>query len=258
VAERLRVVVALAIAAVVLACAGRGPLAAPPLGSWGELSAWVDRSGAAVAAFTLVRLAALVVAIWCLALVGLASIARAAGAVRVGLSIERALPSVVRQAIGSVGLASVLALGAVAPAGADPEPEPVPTTAPGRVPEGFVEMVVLEPGDEPTTTTTTELATTTSTTIAAAPPTTAVVPPVVSPPTSAPAPRPVASGPTWTVVPGESFWSIAEDVMGERLGHAPTDVEIETYWRTLVDANRPRLLTPDPDLVYAGQEFVLP
>ena len=75
--------------------------------------------------------------------------------------------------------------------------------------------------------------------------------PAPAPP--APAPPPAAAANEWVVAPGESFWSIAEDVVG-----AGTTAEITAYWRTLIDANRDRLVTPDPDLVLPGQVFVLP
>ncbi len=80
-------------------------------------------------------------------------------------------------------------------------------------------------------------------------------PPAPEPvPTPAPAPAPDE----WVVARGESFWSIAEDVVGEALGRAPSDAEVDGYWRMLVDANRDRLVSPSPDLVRPGQVFVLP
>ena len=102
-------------------------------------------------------------------------------------------------------------------------------------------------------------------TAAAAPPeggtaTMTILPDADAPPAPAPAPTPppVAEEDTWTVEPGDSFWSIAEEVMGEALGRDPTDGEVERYWRALVEANRDRLLTANPDLIVAGQVFRLP
>jgi nucleoid-associated protein YgaU len=57
----------------------------------------------------------------------------------------------------------------------------------------------------------------------------------------------------WVVAPGESFWSIAEEVVGD----APAG-DVETYWRSLIEANRDRLVSPSPDLIRPGQVFVLP
>lgn len=72
--------------------------------------------------------------------------------------------------------------------------------------------------------------------------------------------RPDAAAPagTWTVAPGDSFWSIAGAVLGDRLGRVPSEVEHTAYWSTLVDANRSHLVSDDPDLVYPGQVFELP
>jgi nucleoid-associated protein YgaU len=72
---------------------------------------------------------------------------------------------------------------------------------------------------------------------------------------SAPDPSPPAGEATsWVVEPGDSFWSIAEDVVGGERERA-----VGRYWRTLVEANRSRLVDPDnPDLLVPGQELTLP
>lgn len=57
------------------------------------------------------------------------------------------------------------------------------------------------------------------------------------------------------VVAGESFWSIAEQVVTERALPVP----VASYWRLLVEANRDRLVDrADPDLIHPGLELVLP
>lgn len=57
------------------------------------------------------------------------------------------------------------------------------------------------------------------------------------------------------VVAGESFWTIAEQVVAERALQVP----VASYWRLLVEANRDRLVDrTDPDLIHPGQELVLP
>ena len=87
----------------------------------------------------------------------------------------------------------------------------------------------------------------------------APAPPPVPPPAPAPVVEPPPSPPDeWTVVAGESFWSIAEEVVGEALGRTPSVAEVDGYWRTLIEANRDRLVSPSPDLVRPGQVFVLP
>lgn len=64
---------------------------------------------------------------------------------------------------------------------------------------------------------------------------------------------------TWDVAEGDHFWAIAEQTLQDAWGRAPTDSQIAPYWRDLVEANGDRLLPPhDPDLVYPGQQFVVP
>ncbi len=64
---------------------------------------------------------------------------------------------------------------------------------------------------------------------------------------------------TWTVAPGEHFWSKAEQVLAERLVTEPGEREVAAYWATLVAANRDRLVDPgNPDLILPGQELVVP
>ena len=63
----------------------------------------------------------------------------------------------------------------------------------------------------------------------------------------------------YTVKPGDSFWSIAEVAIGAHLGRSPSLSEIGTYWRRIIGANSERLVHAGvPDLIYPGQEFVLP
>lgn len=62
-----------------------------------------------------------------------------------------------------------------------------------------------------------------------------------------------------TTRPGDHFWSIASDVLTRTWGRPPDDAEIIPYWEKLVEVNRRRLADPaNADLIYPGQEFVLP
>lgn len=64
---------------------------------------------------------------------------------------------------------------------------------------------------------------------------------------------------TWTVERGESFWSIAGDVLADRSSRPPSATEHDRYWRRLVQVNRSRLVDPgDPDLLLPGQVLELP
>jgi hypothetical protein len=74
--------------------------------------------------------------------------------------------------------------------------------------------------------------------------------------TSPPLPQP---GNTWVVGPGDSFWSIAEDVIAPSGGGPPSERAVGRYWRRLIDANRAELIDPgNPDVLVPGQELVLP
>lgn len=86
-----------------------------------------------------------------------------------------------------------------------------------------------------------------------------------APATPAPAPSPEPAEPSgpeaeqWPVAPGDSFWSIAGEVLADIAGHRADDDEISRYWRQLIAANRQRLLDPaNPDLLVPGQQLALP
>ncbi len=59
------------------------------------------------------------------------------------------------------------------------------------------------------------------------------------------------------MIAGDSLWRLAEDVVAERLGRAATDVEITPYWQSVVEANRSRLRSGDPDVLFPGESVVL-
>ena len=57
---------------------------------------------------------------------------------------------------------------------------------------------------------------------------------------------------------GESFWSIAEDVVLTNVDEA-TDTDVADYWRRLIDRNQARLPDPNnPDLLWVGTVLRLP
>jgi LysM repeat protein len=63
----------------------------------------------------------------------------------------------------------------------------------------------------------------------------------------------------YIVKSGDSFWSIAEVAMSAHLGRPASVSEIGTYWRRVMSANNERLVHAGvPDLIYPGQDFVLP
>lgn len=73
---------------------------------------------------------------------------------------------------------------------------------------------------------------------------------------------PAPAGPAaqaWEVDAGDHLWSVAERVLHDAWGRAPSDREVAGYWARLVEDNRPRLADPaNPDLVFPGQVLALP
>ncbi|MEN3273905.1 MAG: resuscitation-promoting factor RpfA [Actinomycetota bacterium] len=153
------------------------------------------------------------------------------------IRLPRLAPAFVQRLVpAAIGTTIVLAPVA---AGAAPQRVPTPSDAP----------VLHKIADDPSTAT----STTTSTTVA----------PPGSGRESAPgryAIPPRTEGPAGevTVAAGDHLWGIAERTLTERLGRAPADREIAPYWSQLIEANRDRLATGDPDLIFAGQVFRLP
>jgi hypothetical protein len=225
----------LGAAAVALQWAGAGALAGPPLTEPGGWASWLEGRDPLVAAFALLRLAALG-GLWYLAAVTLLGAGlRAAGAVRLVRITDRLTIGPVRRMLaGSVSL-GLAASGVVAVA----------------APAMRLSVAVAQTS---TTSTTTPPATITMHRLGPSEPLTVPLAPHVTQ-ISTPAPAPDR----WAVKPGECFWTIAEDVLAKHLGHAPTDAEIVPYWRRLIEANRSELAHRDnPDLIFPAQVFVVP
>ena len=216
--------------------AGHGSLSHPPLTEPAQWAAWLDGRDPLIAAFSLLRLMALGGLWYVVAVTLLGAGLRAAGAVRLVRVTDRLTIGPVRRMLaGSVGL-GLAASGVVAVA------------APAvRLPAAVAQT---------STTSTTALPPATVTMHRLGPAEPLVVPPipqVTQLTTPAPAPD------RWTVQPGQCFWTIAEDVLAEHLGRAPSDAEIVPYWRRLIDANRLELAHRDnPDLIFPAQVFVIP
>jgi nucleoid-associated protein YgaU len=221
----------------VLVAAGQGPLASP---GWDDFGRWVDERGAAVAAVALLRLAALAAAGWLLAASAVRAVAEAAGVARLAALAEAAMPPAVRRVCA--GLAGAGVAGAALVGVADP-PRAGAAASPA-----MVHMVVVATADP---------------LVPGTPPPVVDPSPVPDSPTvsmsiaGAEAVEPPSTG-TWVVEPGDSFWSIADEIVTDRLGRAPSDAEVAAYWSVLVAANADRLVTGDPDVIYPGQQLLLP
>ena len=59
---------------------------------------------------------------------------------------------------------------------------------------------------------------------------------------------------------GESLWTIARYRLASAQGGSgePTNREVAEYWMRVVEANRDRLESGDPDLIYPHERIVLP
>lgn len=61
-----------------------------------------------------------------------------------------------------------------------------------------------------------------------------------------------------TVEDGDHLWKISQAHLDQVLGEPATAVEVDPYWRSVVETNRERLRSGDPDLIYPGEVVVLP
>jgi nucleoid-associated protein YgaU len=60
------------------------------------------------------------------------------------------------------------------------------------------------------------------------------------------------------VKPGDHLWKISESHLEGILERPPELREIVPYWFAVIEANRGRLASGDPDLIYPGEVITLP
>jgi len=60
------------------------------------------------------------------------------------------------------------------------------------------------------------------------------------------------------VVPGDHLWGLAASRIADALGRKPLEHEIAPYWRDVIDENRGRLRSGNPDVIFPGEVIVLP
>lgn len=63
---------------------------------------------------------------------------------------------------------------------------------------------------------------------------------------------------SYTVEPGDNFWVIAQRQVEAKLGRAPSNEEVRAYWMVLIEANRGNFRSGNPNLIFPGEQFVLP
>jgi len=154
----------------------------------------------------------------------------------VAIRLPRLAPVFVQRLVAAA-VGGSLVLAPMTTAGAAPQPVPTPSDAP----------VLHKIADDASTTTTT---TTTG------PPASGREDPALD--REIPPRTPAAAAGEVVVAPGDHLWGIAARTLTSRLGRPPTDAEIAPYWSRLIETNRDRLATGDPDLIFAGQVFRLP
>ncbi|HUP70272.1 MAG TPA: hypothetical protein VM142_10715 [Acidimicrobiales bacterium] len=236
-----------------------GALAPPPLTDPGELTGWAEAREPAEAAFALLRLVALGTA-WYLLLATMASalarLSRVPAAVRAADML--AVPAVRRLVSAAAGVsvaAATLTTGAaMASAGTDRLRYPAMEALAVLTGTG------TDPADLPTGTGTPSNAG------AGEPTDHRLDEEILEPPTlrrlpdHQPEPPPQDPQPVqWQVQPGQHFWAVAEKVLASAWQRAPSDAEIDPYWRHLVETNRSILRDPtNPDLLYPGQVLTVP
>ncbi|NNF56032.1 MAG: LysM peptidoglycan-binding domain-containing protein [Acidimicrobiales bacterium] len=60
------------------------------------------------------------------------------------------------------------------------------------------------------------------------------------------------------VVEGDNFWAIADAHLTFVTGSSPTISQVASYWRQLVEVNRTTIASGNPDLIYPGEQLVVP
>jgi nucleoid-associated protein YgaU len=125
-----------------------------------------------------------------------------------------------------------------------PAPTPIPIPTPISTPVGVpIPQPVVTPTPTPITT-----PAPTPTPVAPAPapaPTSTPVAPAPAP-KPAPAPAPAPAQRTYTVVPGDTLWGIAQRFYGNG-----------AQWPTIYNANR-GVIGSNPNLIFPGQHYVIP
>jgi hypothetical protein len=245
-----------------------------------DLARWLQQTPSEDVLLAAVRLTALVAAWWLLGSTLLYLAARVARLHGTAAALGWAtLPAVRRWAdrAAAVSIVAATALGVGRPAAADPpptsrpapapvvidadhrDPASVPSRPPSRVRTGQAVDPPSVPGVPPIDAA--PVPAPPPTTVALVPPTTQ--PPVVPvvPPVLATPPLGSALGATHTVTRGEHLWSIAADRIATATGKPPADLapaDIAPYWLRVVEINRPRLRSGNPNLVFPGEVVELP
>jgi hypothetical protein len=229
-----------------------GTLAPPPLTDPSGWAGWFDARQPAEAVVALLRVLALGLAWYLMAATVTGTALRLAGAARLVPAADALTVPLVRQLVnGAFGL-SLAAVTLSGTAGAAPA---AGSTQPRAAVE-TMERLPDEAGGAPAPT----MRRLPDQDSAGATPST-IAPRPAAVPAGGPDGPDGPDGPrTWEVRPGDHFWGVAERILTEVWqGAAPTDAEVDPYWRAVVEANRSMLRDPaNPDLLFPGQVITVP
>jgi hypothetical protein len=220
-----------AAVALVLHRLGTETLAAPPVRDIDAFVQWAEHRGSVGASMAVLRLAGFVVALHLAVVSGASALVALHPTAPLVAMLRYVTPAALRRTLG-LGTIAALSVTAGMPGVAHADDAPVMVLV-ESVPPTLVHVASSPPGPAP----------------APAPSTPA--------PSAAPGPAsPPSATSSWRVERGQHLWGIAEATVHARGGGA---AQVPGYWRTLVEANRDRLVVPDrPDLIFPGQDLVLP
>lgn len=69
----------------------------------------------------------------------------------------------------------------------------------------------------------------------------------------------VATAPSiYTVMPGDSMWTITANHLTSSLGARPSNTDISVAWRQMIELNEHRVRSGDVNLIFPGEVLVLP
>ncbi|HSH61000.1 MAG TPA: LysM domain-containing protein [Acidimicrobiales bacterium] len=233
---------------------------------WGDPGRWLAATPPEDALVEVVRLAGLVLAWWLTVTTVLYVLARLTRVPSLVRSVEWATLAPVRRVVDGVLATSIVAgstFGSATMALAEHAPSPVvvqldqpkqreapePAYRPRPAGNGIAPQSDSEP--RPTSTTTVPAASDGTPRLARMP----------APPAIEAAALPSSTPTTYVVQAGDSLWRIAERQVAAPTGRSPDDIgvaEVHAYWVHLVETNRHRLRSGDPDLIHPDEVLVLP
>ena len=244
---------------------------APPGVAWDDPGNWLEATPPEEALIALAAVAVRLAAVWVLASTTVTGLAMLSGHSRVtGAASRFALPAVRRLAVAAatrmaaVTLAVTPVLAPVTASALAATPQSSVTAWAGDEPDQpLPPFLVIAPGGgelpaavDEAGATAEEQATTDTRPVP--------IPPFILTEGGTVAPVDTASvsgaigATSYTVAAGDHLWAIAGKRLTEVRGKTPDEGEHARYWVRLVDANRGRIRSGDPDLIFPGEVIELP